>query len=440
MIRYIILLHLLILQAVLIGQTEARESGGSPITITEFNYNSDTYNNSGDWIELHNSGATTVDLSGWQIKDLFGATFTMPGGISLPANEYLVVVEDPDTFQMIYPDVDNFIGNLPFSLGNENGSIRLYDDAGGLLRQLSYIDSFPWPRCGDGYGATLQILDENASEISATNWYCGCALGTPGSGYSNCDYDLVVSEINYNSLPAYNPGDWIELYNRGSGTITLGNWTLRDSRNDHAFLIPSGTSLSPGSRLVISDSLISFTEKFPTVTNVIGEPAFGFANGGDAIRLYDNTSKIRYTVRYNDESPWPNDPDGDGFTLELTDEGGNPNFSTSWASGCLFGSPGTLFVLPCPTGISTYETSGLIAGPVPFSDHLHLELQSGLMIKMLEVYNAQGICVYQSAIAQYRFDWNGADQSGSGLPAGFYIVRVLTQDNQTATLHVVKSN
>ena len=115
-----------------------------------------------------------------------------------------------------------------------------------------------------------------------------------------CDYPVIVSEINYNSLLAYNPGDWIEIWNRGSSSANIGGWILRDANTSNIYVIPNGTVLAPDGRVVISDSLESFTAKFPTVTNVIGEPAFHFSNGGDAVRLYDPVGKIQYSVRFND--------------------------------------------------------------------------------------------------------------------------------------------
>ena len=102
-------------------------------------------------------------------------------------------------------------------------------------------------------------------------------LGTPGEGYVDCNYDIVVSEINYNSLLAYNPGDWIEILNRGNADKDISGWILRDGKTDNIFVIPAGNVLSAGERLVIADSLESFTVKFPTVGNVIGEPPFSFS-------------------------------------------------------------------------------------------------------------------------------------------------------------------
>jgi hypothetical protein len=88
---------------------------------------------------------------------------------------------------------------------------------------------------------TLQIINEEASESNPANWRSGCVLGTPGEGYVDCNYDIVVSEINYNSLLAYNPGDWIEILNRGNADKDISGWILRDGKTDNIFVIPAVT-------------------------------------------------------------------------------------------------------------------------------------------------------------------------------------------------------
>lgn len=414
-------------------------SRAQSVAITEFNYNSDTYNNSGDWVELHNFGASAVNLGGWKVKNELGATYTIPGGISLAPDAYLVVVEWIDTFLMVHPDVTNYIGNTAFSLDNMSGSVLLYDGGGALVRQINYVDSVPWPRAADGYGPTVQILDETGDENDPDNWIAGCVLGTPGAAYADCDYDVIISEINYNSLLGYNPGDWVEIYNRSASSVSLAGWILRDSRNDNAYLIPGGTTLAAGGRLVISDSLESFTVLFPSVSNVIGEPTFHFSNSGDAVRLYRNDNKIQFTVRFNDKTPWPTDADGNGFTLETVNEGGNPNITDSWVAGCLFGSPGNPFVLPCPNAIQDYDPANIQVGPNPFSQLTHLSLLDAAQISDLRIYDLQGTLInYVKPQASY-YTWNGCNQDNITVPAGMYFIHVVTESGANAIIQVMKA-
>ncbi len=432
MMRNIYLLTL----AILTGFTSIQAQS---IAISEFNYNSDTYNNSGDWVELHNYGASAVNLGGWKVKNELGNTYTIPGGISLAPDAYLVVVEWIDTFLMVHPDVSNYIGSTAFSLDNMSGSVLLYDGGGALVRQINYVDSVPWPRAADGYGPTVQILDEAGDENDPENWIAGCVLGTPGSAYADCNYDIIISEINYNSLLGYNPGDWVEIYNRGASSVSLSGWILRDSRNNNAYLIPGGTSLAAGSRLVVSDSLESFTVIFPGVTNVIGEPTFHFSNSGDAVRLYSSDNTIQYTVRFNDKSPWPTDADGNGFTLENVNEGGNPNITESWVAGCLFGSPGNPFVLPCPNSIQTYDPQNIQVGPNPFTEMTHVSLLDATGISEIRIYDLQGTLIQYAQPMNSYYTWNGTNQQNLAVPSGMYVMHIITQGGANAIVQVIKA-
>ncbi len=387
---------------------------------------------------MHNYGGSAIDLSGWQVRDNIGSTYTIPNSTTLAPDAFLVVVEYIDTFLMVHPSVTNYVGEMAFGFDNMSGSIRLFDDGGALVKQINYLDSVPWPKGSDGYGPSVQILDELADASSGANWISGCVLGTPGSDYVPCDYDVVVSEINYNSLPAYNPGDWIEIYNRGSGTLAMGGWTLRDARNSNAFVIPAGTNLAPGARLVISDSLSSFTDKFAGVDNVIGEPTFSFSNGGDAVRLYAGGDKIKYSVRYNDNAPWPLDPDGTGFTLELVDESGNPNVPASWVAGCLYGSPGTPFIFPCPDAVVNFDPGTINVGPVPFTDHLYVGLEDNAIMRSITISDVLGHVLFTAEPTAQQFLWDARNTAGHPVGAGMYLVTIVNDAGAVASRQIVK--
>lgn len=415
-------------------------SFGQTIAITEINYNSDPYNKSNDWVELHNYGGSAVDISNWKLKDETPFnSFTIPAGTVLDANEYIVLVENIDTFLMVHGGVTNYIGEFAFGFDNTFGTVKIENNSGTVVKAVPYIDSIPWPKGCDGYGPTLQIIDEEASESNPANWRSGCVLGTPGEGYVDCNYDIVVSEINYNSLLAYNPGDWIEILNRGNADKDISGWILRDGKTDNIFVIPAGNVLSAGERLVIADSLESFTVKFPTVSNVIGEPPFSFSNGGDAVRLYLPSGKIQYSVRYKDSAPWPLDPDGTGFTLELVDEPGNPNDGVAWVAGCLYGSPGNPFVIPCPNAVNNVIPNELTIGPNPFGDYLTIIIDATVQAQSVTIMNTLGEHIITLPSYNNAVTWNSTDINGNTVSDGIYFVVVTDNNGNTITAKVLKA-
>lgn len=94
----------------------------------------------GDWVELFNAGATTVDLSGYVFRDNNNAAgYVLPSGTTIAANGYLVLEE----------------AQFGFGLGGGDAA-RLFAPDGTTL-----IDSYVWTahasttygRCVNGSGA-----------------------------------------------------------------------------------------------------------------------------------------------------------------------------------------------------------------------------------------------------------------------------------------------
>jgi hypothetical protein len=150
------------------------------IAITEINYNSDNFMEANDWAEIHNYGASSIDISLWKLKDeTLVNTYIIPSGTTLNADEYLVLVQDVDTFLMIHSDVTNYTGPFDFGFANGGGSIILQDALGATIREVDYLDTIPWPKGADGLGPSMEIINETAEENDPSNWFAGCAAGAP---------------------------------------------------------------------------------------------------------------------------------------------------------------------------------------------------------------------------------------------------------------------
>ncbi|MDP6908326.1 MAG: lamin tail domain-containing protein, partial [Flavobacteriales bacterium] len=153
--------------------------------------------------------------------------------------------------------------------------------------------------------------------------------------------DLVINEINYNSSPDFDAGDWVELYNPESVSINLSDWQLKDNQNDHVFTFDSATSIPANGYLVICREIVPFQSSYPNVSEVIGELPYVFSNGGDSVRLFHSSGLMVDEVIFQDTTPWPIHADGLGPTLELN----NPSLDnmlpenwTAWTDN--HGTPG----------------------------------------------------------------------------------------------------
>ena len=83
-LRLLCILSLLVLG---FGSTAAQT-----VLINEINYHAAPEFDTKDWLELHNPGATTIDVSGWTFSDEDDANrFVLPAGTLLPAGGFLVL-------------------------------------------------------------------------------------------------------------------------------------------------------------------------------------------------------------------------------------------------------------------------------------------------------------------------------------------------------------
>mgnify|MGYP002526942140 CR=1 FL=1 len=148
---------------------------------------------------------------------------------------------------------------------------------------------------------------------------------------------------NSDEIKYVNPADWVELYNPTNESITIGLWVFKDGNDDHIFIIPENQILEPDQYMVLCKDSLAFNDNFPNISNFIGEFDFGLNGGGELVRLFDAEGGTVDEVDYDDSSPWPLEPDGNGPTLELIhpslDNGLGANWSASDING---GTPGMI--------------------------------------------------------------------------------------------------
>ncbi len=317
------------------------------VTVSEINYNSDETQHSGDWFELHNYGIATLNLSGWKVSNQYGLpVYTIPFGTILYPGQYLVLAKNMELFQTQYPDVTNVIGPFYFDLNGDGDLIRLVDPLNEEFLSVSFDDILPWPMIADGGGRTLE-LDSNTADLNLPeSWFAGCMFGSPGEAYHPCPEKIVFTEINYESSPTANAGEWVEIRNISDEIVDISNWIFRDGNDNNLFHLPANTILSSGEMLVLNSNDALFEQQFPLVNNHIGPFDFSLENTGEFIRLYDSEDKLNYSMLYGSDDTWPQTPNGGGYTLELIDSSAHMNDATNWMEGCLHGSPGVRYT-PC---------------------------------------------------------------------------------------------
>lgn len=411
------------------------QAAENPLSVTELMFNPDSQNPSGDWIEIRNNLEVPLNLSGWKIRDDNPLhEFKFPLNTLLQPNEYYVIASDVNEFQAAYPQVNNVMGPLNFSFSNRTDEVNMYRHNGTPYIQFSYSDSDqPDLRCSDGCGHSRGHLG-TSTDYSSSQWFLECEGGSPGEPFVPCEYDILISEINYDSPGSSNANDWFEVKNNTNAMVDLSGWKIRD-RADNLFEIPQGTQLANNGYLVFARSLIDFSAVHATVQNVVGPTNVPLSNISDAIKIYEPNDRLHISMRYFNTTPWPTEAAGLGKTLELNPGAAHPCFASSWFSGCDGGSPGTAFEADCGETVSVnpinYQSGNVVVYPNPSHGNVNITFTEGYL-KRYTLMDLRGIIIKEAnmnPISEYTLTL-------SDLPDGLYLLKTVDEKG-VSTLHRV---
>jgi len=224
------------------------------------------------------------------------------------------------------------------------------DTYANYIRQAAARDSAKWQTIGTYVWPNAWIATSWQGEIDSMklwltnrmNWIDANMFPATQPCNSPVSSTLVIDEINFHSDVTTDAGDWIELYNYGAAPIDLSNYMILDGDQYEKYcVIPNGTTLAAGARLVLYADSLLFATRFPAVTNKVGPLCFKLSNLGQKIVIRNAENRPVYSVDYSDT--WQCSTDGNGRTLQLTNSTANPNLPTSWYAGCMGGSPGVAY-------------------------------------------------------------------------------------------------
>jgi len=151
----------------------------------------------------------------------------------------------------------------------------------------------------------------------------------------------VINEINYSSNSSLDTKDWVELYNPSSSSRDLTGWNFKDGLDDHVFSLPDNFILEAYSYTVLCRNKQDFLQFHPDAANCIGDFDFGLSPAGEKLRLFNSSQEQVDAVDYKSSDPWPEEPNGMGYTLELIDAYKDNSGAEYWrASNNIGGSPG----------------------------------------------------------------------------------------------------
>ena len=208
-----------------------------------------------DFIELTNTGAVALNLSGMQFVE--GLQFSFAPGTELAPGEFLVLVADETSFSDVHGGVVVH-GVYEGSLDNSGERLTLVDALGATVLSFRYSDELPWPIAADGFGHSLTSAPGGVSPDEAAAWRTSSVLlGTPGRADAQpTEVTVLVNEVLSRSTAPFE--DAIELHNTSDRAVDVSGWLLSDDRSDFVtlrkFRIPDGTTIAAGASTVFYEA------------------------------------------------------------------------------------------------------------------------------------------------------------------------------------------
>lgn len=167
---------------------------------------------------------------------------------------------------------------------------------------------------GEGNNAMLHhgIRDDSVNNMHFGGW---------GGSQDISDAGSVAAGFNERSN-----FEFIELMNISSASIDLTNVRFT-SGITFAFVDSEiGFILPPAGRVILINNRAAFEMRDTGVpaANIAGTYSGNLSNDGEQLILLANDNSIIRNFAYNDQAPWPDSSDGDGFSLTLIKPTSNP--------------------------------------------------------------------------------------------------------------------
>jgi hypothetical protein len=149
---------------------------------------------------------------------------------------------------------------------------------------------------------------------------------------------LRITELMYNPEPPGDAYEYIELQNFSSLPFDASGYSIEGVD----YIFPLQSILAPGQVIVIasSDNPSQFAARYPGVS-VYGQFGGQLVNRGERVALVAPDGRVAHSIDYDDDSGWPEEADGAGYSLQIKDAFGDPDDPANWRhSTVLNGTPG----------------------------------------------------------------------------------------------------
>ncbi|HET6428392.1 MAG TPA: lamin tail domain-containing protein, partial [Phycisphaerae bacterium] len=376
----------------------------------------------GDWIELHNTAAGSVDIGGWGLSDSDQdlLRYRFPAGTILSPGEHRV-------FSQV---------QFGFGLGEHGEAVYLTGaDADGTLR--GYRD-------GQEFGSSPNGATFGRYDTSAGTDFVLLESATPGAANAGpLVGSVVINEIMYH--PADGGDEFIELHNISDEDVKLYDaawpdhtWTL-DGAVEYEF--PAGVVIPAGGFVVLVGEGVAVAafraaHGVPADVAILGGYSGSLDNAGESVKLYApgvpdaGTGFYSYVridrVRYDDEAPWPEEADGPGPSLARLIAPAYGNDPVNWLAGLAGGTPGRANVVEAGPALAANLGSSATLGGA----YVAGSLPGGTVTPAWSVVSGPGAVTFA--------DPASTATTATFRAAGAYVLRLTVSDGQYAAWDEVR--
>ena len=302
--------------------------------------------------------------------------------------------------------------------------------------EMNYVENTYWAVGNDGNhfnqainnGNNTSVNDAMADALHDASDHLPVIATFQFPGGDPSPYDVVVTEVMVNpSAVSDSYGEWFELYNAGSSTVSMNGWLLLDNgSNEHNV---TSISIDSGEYIVFGRNTDSAVNGGYDADYVYS--GFQLANSADEIKLIDAEGRIVDVIEYNSSFPYSS-----GASMYLKNITYDNAVDTSWAmseveygSGDL-GTPGRAWDDTLSTGnnfdFGIPQTFVLYPSfPNPFNPITTIKFSVETFHAMsLRIFDITGRVVEtllngEIPVGNHEITWNASRQ-----PSGVYIVQL----------------
>ena len=307
----------------LVGPVDATGARSQPcggsICINEVMPNPNGYDDAawpnGEWLELHNSGTSSVDVRNWYFSNKASKTLYLNSAsiVGFDANNASTYTIAPGDYMIIARNA-----STTFYVANSNDFMTLYDSSNG------WVDEATWNSSSSGVSLEEDPADAYNDWIPTSNPTPGSSNSGGGGGTGGptyADSDVIINEVMADPWPSYDNstwpgGEWVELYNNGTTSIDLAGYWLQDLAGNMIMLDENhlvGASADVATMLIHPQETRVVAVNATTNSGVLN-------NGQETLRLYLANGSIGDEVLWSGNQP--------GFSLEAPENGGLWRYST----------------------------------------------------------------------------------------------------------------